>query len=402
MRIPFSAFVTLTVVGVSSLVGLTANPAHAACQREVQPGAQISDTPWHLQLWNLSTLPPGVTGKGIRVAVLDSGVDPNHPQLQGKVVANIDKLHGVATPEDCNGHGTGVAGLIAASIRNNVPFRGLAPGAQILAARVSEQAQGNEDNTPPVPITEMAATVDWAVENGAKVINMSFVYTNKSEGTLAPFKEAVTRAIDKGVVVVAAAGNLNDKGNPTPYPAAWPGVVGVAAIGANGFQKLPQSQIGTYVDIAAPGVEVWAPRPGSGFAPENGTSFAAPMVAATAALIFDRFKDDNITGQQVVKRLLATADPSPGGRASTSYGVGIVNPIRAVTDIVDDVKPQPAKALRGQEVDEATLRAEKIAAERRQQSLWVAGIVGVGVILATVLMTALPVGIRRRWRPAGK
>lgn len=401
MRIPFSAFVTLTVVGVSSLVGLTANPAHAACQREVQPGMQISDTPWHLQLWNLSTLPPGINGRNIRVAVLDSGVDPNHPQLQGKVVANIDKLRGVVSPEDCNGHGTGVAGLIAASIRNNVSFRGIAPGAQILSARVSEKAQGSEDNTPPIQVEEMAATVDWAVDNGAKVINMSFAYT-KNESALTPFKEAIARAIAKGVVIVAAAGNLQDQGNPTPYPAAWPGVVGVAAISPGGFQRLPQSQIGTYVDIAAPGDAMWVPRPGSGFAVERGTSFAAPIVSATAALIFDRFKEQNITASEVVKRLLATADPAPGGRNSDTYGVGIVNPIRAVTDIVDDMKPQPAQALRGDERDEATLRAERIAEQRREQALWVAGIVGVGVILATVLMAALPAGIRRRWRAAGK
>jgi membrane-anchored mycosin MYCP len=204
------------------------------------------------------------------------------------------------------------------------------------------------------------------------------------------------------VVIVAAAGNLNDKGNPTPYPAAWPGVVGVGAIGIEGFQRLPQSQIGTYVDIAAPGVGVTVPRPGSGFASENGTSFAAPMVAATAALIFERFKGQNITGEQVVKRLLATADPAPGGRASTSYGVGIVNPIRAVTDIVDDEKPQPATALRNDQNDAATLRAQERAAQRKEQALWVAGIVLVGVVLATVLMTALPAGIRRRWRAAGR
>lgn len=398
MRIPFSAFVTLTVVGVSSLVGFGAAPAQAACQRQPEPGAQISDIPWHLQLWNLSALPPGITGKNIKVAVMDSGVDPNHPQLQGKVVANVDKLHGTAIPEDCFGHGTAVAGLIAARVRNNVPFRGIAPDAQILSARISENAQGND--TPPTSIPDVAATVDWAVENGAKVINMSFAY--KSEAGLDLFKAAVKRAVDSGVVVVAAAGNDKDNGNPTPYPAAWPGVVGVAAIGLDGFQKLPQSQVGKYVDIAAPGVDVWVPRPTSGFKQESGTSFAAPMVAATAALIFDRFKDQNITGEQVVRRLLATADPAPGGRASTSYGVGVVNPIRAVTDIVDDVKPQPAQAIHNEQSDEKTLHAQERAAQRQQQALWAGGIVGVGVILATVLMTALPSGIRRRWRPAGK
>jgi membrane-anchored mycosin MYCP len=399
MRIPLSAFVTLAVVSVSSLVGLTPAPAYAACPSNMKPGEQISDTPWHLssRMWNLDMLPPGVTGKGIKVAVLDSGVDANHPLLQGKVGPSIDKLHNVPTPEDCVGHGTAVAGIIAATEKKGTPYRGLAPEAQILSARVSENAQGN-DNPVNASVADMAFAVDWAVESGAKVINMSFVY--KSEQGLEQLKTSVAAAIAKGVVVVAAAGNNNQKGNPTPYPAAWPGVVGVAAIGYDGFQKLPDSQVGKWVDISAPGVAITAPKPLGGFSQVDGTSFAAPMVAATAALIFQRYRDQNITGDQVVKRLLATADPAPGGRKSASYGVGVVNPVRAVTEIIADQAPQPAKALRSEQADAATLAAAERAAERRHLALWIAGIVTVAAVLAVALMTALPAGSRRRWRPA--
>jgi type VII secretion-associated serine protease mycosin len=400
MRIPLSAFVTLTAVSVTSLVGLTSTPAYAACNKPPDPGSQISDTPWHLQLWNLATLPGGVSGKGVKVAVLDSGVDDKHPQMQGKVVESIEKLPALPGGlKDCVGHGTGVAGIIAAADKKGTNYRGIAPGAQILSARVSENVQGN-DNPENAGVDDMAAAVDWAVERGAKVINMSFAY--KSEAGLEKFKTSVLEAIAKGVVIVAAAGNNKNKDNPTPYPAAWPGVVGVGAISLDGFQKLPESQTGKYVDISAPGVGVWIPRPGSGFVQEAGTSFAAPMVAATAALIFERFKDQNITGAQVVQRLFATADPAPGGRKSTSYGVGIVNPIRAVTDLVDDMAPQPARALVSDQQDAAKQAAAQRAAERKQQALWIGAIIALAAVFAVALMTALPAGSRRRWRPAGR
>lgn len=400
MRIPLSAFVTLTVVAASSLVGLAASPAHAACTRPPQPGQpQIPDTPWHLQVWNnLDELPPGVSGKGVKVAVLDSGVDPNHFQLKDKVIDSIDKLHFVPTAEDCFGHGTGVAGIIAG--KGGQKYRGIAPGAQILSARVSESTPGNENPENARP-DEMAAAIDWVVGQGANVINMSFAYTSGEAG-LEAVKAAVQRAIDRNVVVVAAAGNNNLNKNPTPYPAAWPGVVGVGAIAIEGYQKLPESQVGPWVDISAPGVQIWVPRPGGGYATADGTSFAAPMVAATAALIFDRFRDQGITGKQVVERLLATADPAPGGRGSKGYGAGIVNPVRAVNDLVDDVAPRPGKPLAGEETSAAALRAAERAAQRKQQALWVGGIVLIGVVLAVVLMTALPAGGRRRWRPAGR
>jgi type VII secretion-associated serine protease mycosin len=297
-------------------------------------------------LWDLGKLPGDATGAGIKVAVLDSGVDIQHPQLNnGKVADHLDLLRHLPTSEDLCGHGTAVAGVIAARRINGSPFRGIAPDALILSARVSEQVAGNED-AKPVSDTEMASAVRWAVSKGAKVINISFAYA--SDAGIPAFKAAVQEAISQNVVVVAAVGNNNtpEKHNPTPYPAAWPGVVGVAAMGPDGL-RMPASGDGTYVDIAAPGVHVTVPRPGSGYAYEDGTSFAAPMVAATAALIFSRYP--KLTGREVVQRLLATADPAPGGRHSTGYGVGVVNPVRAVTEPIDGLQPVEGVALPGAE-----------------------------------------------------
>ncbi len=398
MRTPLSVLIALTAVSATALVVGVPSPAHAAPCSNPEPGAQISDIPWQDKLWDLSKLPADATGRDVRVAVLDSGVDDDHPQLQGKVVAFTDPLRGQAKVDDLCGHGTAVAGLIAAKKRGDVGFRGLAPEAGILSARVSEQVDGHGDEKP-VSDADMAAAVRWAVAQGAKVINISFVYVSP-EGR-DQFKKAIEEAIAANVVVVAAVGNNNtpERKNPTPYPAAWPGVVGVAAVAPNG-DRLPQSGVGDYVDIAAPGVNVLVPRPISGFAFDNGTSFASPLVAATAALIIQRFP--GLSAKEVIRRLLATADPAPGGRRSDGYGAGIVNPVRAVTEVIDGASPVPQRALQAPAVDPVQARAEAEAIRLRERALWFSAMGIVAALLAVALMVALPAGIRRRWRAAGR
>lgn len=398
MRTPLHASIALTVLFVTGLVGVSAAPAHAACG-QLPPGQQISDTPWSQALWDLSKLPGDATGAGVKVAVLDSGVDIQHPQLNnGKVADHLDLLRRLPTSEDLCGHGTAVAGVIAGRKINGVAFRGIAPDAQILSARVSEQVAGNEDAKPATD-AEMASAVQWAVSKGAKVINISFAY--KDEAGIPQFKAAVAEAISQNVVVVAAVGNNNtpEAHNPTPYPAAWPGVVGVAAMGQDGL-RLPASGEGPYVDIAAPGVHVTVPHPGSGYDYRDGTSFAAPMVAGTAALIFARYP--KLTGREVVQRLLATADPAPGGRHSTGYGVGVVNPVRAVTEPIDGQRPIDGVALAAPSVDPVAASAAARAEMLRERAFWLAAIGVIGALLAVALMLALPAGIRRRWKPAGR
>jgi membrane-anchored mycosin MYCP len=398
VRTPLHVFIALTVLSVTGVAGITAQPAYASCG-QLQPGQQISDTPWPQSLWDLGKLPSDATGAGVKVAVLDSGVDIQHPQLRdGKVADHLDLLRHLPDSQDLCGHGTAVAGLIAARKVGGVAFRGVAPEALILSARVSEQVPGNED-AKPVSDAEMASAVNWAVDKGAKVINISFVYT--SEANIPAFKAAIDAAIAKNVVVVAAVGNNNtpDKHNPTPYPAAWPGVVGVAAMGPDGLRS-PASGEGTFVDIAAPGVHVTIPKPGSGYDYAEGTSFAAPLVAATAALIMARYP--KLTGRQVVQRLLATADPAPGGRHSTGYGVGVVNPVRAVTEPIDGLSPVEAKALAAPNVDPVAASAAARAGELRRRAFWLGALGVVAAALALALMLALPAGARRRWRPAGR
>jgi type VII secretion-associated serine protease mycosin len=388
----------LTAVAASVLVAGTASPAHAAPCDRPEAGPQISDNPWQQAMWDLSRMPADATGKGILVGVLDSGVDDDHPQLQGKVAQFIDPLRNQPKVDDLCGHGTAVAGLIAAKKRNDVAFRGLAPDAMILSARVSEQVAGHEDEAP-VSDADMAAAVKWAVNQGAKVINISFVYVSEKGREL--FKAAIDEAISRDVVVVAAVGNNNtpERKNPTPYPAAWSGVVGVGAVASNG-DRLPQSGVGDFVAISAPGAGILVPRPIGGYKYEDGTSFAAPLVAATAALIFQRFP--GIKAKDVIRRLLATADPAPGGRRSDGYGAGIVNPIRAVTEVIDGAAPLPPRALAAPAIDPVQARAEAEQARLRERALWVSAVGIIAALLAVALMVALPAGIRRKWRPAGR
>ena len=174
------------------------------------------------------------------------------------------------------------------------------------------------------------------------MINLSLVMTDDNDAVRA----AVAGAVAAGVVVVAAAGNNGaaGQGNPTPYPAAYPEVIGVGAITAGGV-RAEFSQHGDYVDIAAAGDGVTVAAPGGGHRTRQGTSFAAPYVSATAALILQRFPGS--TPAQVQRRLIATADPAPGGGRSDAYGYGLLNPYRALTETLGPPVPPVTGAGRG-------------------------------------------------------
>lgn len=393
----------LTVVLTFGGVGISTSPAAAAvapCTRS-QAGDPIAEEPWPQARWDLAALPRGVTGAGTVVAVLDSGVDADHPQLRGAVDPGLDVLPGGGTDgrQDCVGHGTGVASIIAARPVAGVKFRGLAPGVRILPIRVSEQIGGAESTGgKPASVKDMARAVRFAITAKVDVINLSLSYGESGGGGLEEFHDAIQEAVAADIVVVAAVGNAKQRNNPTPYPAAWDGVLGVGAVDQTG-QRLDASQTGTYVDLAAPGGEVLMARPTRGHIRGSGTSFATPMVAATAALIRQAYP--KLTEEQVRKRLMATADPAPGGRRSDGYGVGILNPVRAVTEIVDGQQRATLPPLAPRDVDAAAEAAAARAAEQHSRALWLAvlGLVLAGFVLA--LAVALPNGIRRRWRPAG-
>lgn len=368
----------------------TASAAAPSCA--VTPAPSIADVPWPQQRYDLDGLSQITDGTGVVVAVVDSGVDRTHPQLAGRVLAGTDLLDPAGDGRlDCVGHGTAVASIIAAVRRPGAGLRGLAPGARILPVRVSERVEVDGAVTGRgVDAAGLADGIDRAVAGGARVVNLSI-----SVGVDDPrLRRAVAQAQAADVVVVAAAGNQHEKGDPTPYPAAYPGVVGVGAIGPDG-NRAATSPVGSYVDIVAPGDGVIGAVPGGGHATHQGSSFAAPFVAATAALI--RAYRPQLGQADVVRRLLATTDPAGGAGDPAGYGRGVLNPARAVTELVGPTRPPPTRAG-------ATHAAAPGGGERAKAPGLTLLAAAAGIGLATALVAGLavivPMGRRRRWRPA--
>lgn len=390
----------------AGLVMLPTTPAWAGCANMTvqtpQTTVQLKDDAdnWVLNRFALDRLARGLDGRNVTVAVLDSGVQANHPALSGRLTANGRDLlaSGGSVPggEDCRGHGTAVASLIAGKDQDG--FRGIAPRAKIMPIRVNETVgDAPDDEGRKTDDNKIAAAIDWAVDHGADVINLSFAYLN---GDADPdkhpvFAAAVRRAIERDVVVVAAVGNNADATDS--FPANLPDVIGVAAINEKGA-RWQHSTKGSYVDISAPGEAVLVAWPGGVYTEQSGTSFATPIVAGTVALLKQLHPDWKAA--QFARQLAATADPSPGGKNSKEYGVGVVNPVRAVNDMLgggtafknpDAGIPAP---------DPAILAAEEQAAERRTRALWLA--LGAALLTVIVLLSSsiLHNGTRRRWRPA--
>lgn len=399
------ATVTAILIGATAVV-LPAAPVWAGCGN-----MQIGDAPqfnlpkddsanWELARFGLSRLPAGVDGTGVTVAVLDSGVQATHPALAGRVrIDGRDLLEAADTTkgrEDCRGHGTAVASLIAGKPREG--FRGIAPGARILPIRVNEN-EGQQDNEGrKTDDQKIANGIDWAIQHGADVINISFAYFN---GEADPdkrrvFADAIRRAVDKDIIVVAAVGN--DPTATDSFPANQPGVIGVAAIDAKGL-RWKNSTMGSYVDISAPGdVVIAAYAKGATFQPFQGTSFAAPIVAGTAALL--KQLHPNWTIADYTRQLIATADRSPGGRGSKEYGAGVVDPVRAVVDqpAVGPAFKPPASEVTAE--DPAVVAARQAAAGRREKALWIALAAVALTIIVLLSSSIMHNGSERRWQSA--
>lgn len=400
--------IRLTLVGAVIAVSvplLSAGPAVAAplppaalrtlpgCDGNEQPPRPSTVVPWAQKRYSPERLAPLATGRGVTVAVMDSGVDKTNPQLRGRVEVGRDYLvPGLDGSRDCVGHGTGVASIIAAKPTDGMGLRGLAPDVDILPVRVSERRQvdGEERGETATP-AEFAAAIGWAVQNGADVINLSVTF-HRDDPLI---RAAIASALENDVVVVAAAGNDFDKGNPRPYPAAYDGVIGVGSIGEDG-QISPFSQRGDWVDLVAPGGNVIVATPERGHKIDNGTSFAAPYVAATAALVREYLP--NLTAKQVAERLVATADPAGGDR--DTFGAGVLNPYRAVTDTPPPAARQVAAGLPPHRDDPAEVARAQRRSLAQERALWVAGLAGTVAGLALLLAVVVPRGIRRGWRPA--
>jgi subtilisin family serine protease len=335
------------VVGVVGLLVRPA-PAHADWVRNDQ---------WQLSALNVRTAWRFSTGAGVTVAVLDSGVDATHPDLAGQVLPGADFIDRTSDGRrDLVGHGTTVAGLIAGRLDDTAGVVGVAPHAKILPVRVLDDQNKYDD------ASVVADGLRWAVDQGARVVNMSLGGAGRSE----QLAQAIAYAIAHDVVVIACTGNLTT-GTPNQvwYPAREPGVVAVAGLsaavaapggasptgagagsggggsgtaGRGGEALWSGSLTGPQTVLAAPAVNLLGARPG-GYWRVQGTSFAAPLVTATATLIRSRWPD--LSAANVINRLIKTARDLGSLGRDDRYGYGEVNPVAALTSEVAPVESNP-------------------------------------------------------------
>lgn len=310
----------------------------------------------------LPLLPP------VRVAVIDSGIDAGHPEFAGKIVEAKSFVGGSALRDE-HGHGTFVAGLIAAAVNNAEGIAGLAPSAELLIAKVVTADRN-------ISVDAEARAIRWAVEKGARVINMSLGGVrdplDPGRDTFSPLESAaIAYAVSRGVVVVAAVGN-SDQAPEVPwryasYPAALPHVLGVSALAKDGSAPAFSNRDAIYNDIAAPGEDVLSTLPRAltaenpacaeqGYSPcgpeeyreAEGTSFAAPQVSAAAAVLLavrPSLWPEQVTA--ILERSALDATPANGCRRCLylrdSYtGWGRLDVTAALQSLADPLPPADA------------------------------------------------------------
>ncbi|MGW0611917.1 type VII secretion-associated serine protease mycosin [Streptomyces sp. NPDC002788] len=339
-------------------------------------GDVIKSTPWSLQRILLDQLWEQATGRNVTVAVIDTGVDDSNPQLRGAMASGSKSYVDGSGTEDIEGHGTRVAGIIAARPLKGTGFVGIAPDAKILSLRYSggEGEKQGDSGT-------MSQAIRAAVAAGAKIINISSDTADKEDNE--GLRRAVANAVNAGALIVAAAGNDGADGKSADtYPASYPGVLAVAASDRND-ERAFFSQAGDFVDVAAPGVGMVSTVPQGGQCTADGTSFAAPYVAGVAALLKEKHPDWKAS--QIATRIEETAQ-RPGRGPNRFIGWGVVDPVAALSDDSTpgtSPKPDPPATVRsGEVVPMAVTMGESEAERERRIAVYV---LGTGLALALVV-----------------
>ncbi|GII21780.1 type VII secretion-associated serine protease [Planosporangium mesophilum] len=379
------------MVGGAAAVMLAAPPAVAD---------SIRDRQWHLTYLNVAQAQAVNQGEGVTVAVVDSGVNGSHPDLAGNVLPGVD-VSGAGVPNgqtDADGHGTGMASLIAAHGHGGGDgVLGIAPKAKIYPIR--------NGVTGKIDPEFMAAGIDAAVKSGAKVISIS-----ESGSDDLRVRAAVQAALATDAVVVAGIGNKPDDKNWTPgapggflpeAPAIYDGVVAVGATDQNGNAATSIGITGNAMVLSAPGARIVSADK-TGYAIGDGTSASTAIVAGTAALV--RSKYPNLSAKEVVHRLTATATDKGAPGRDPQYGYGIVNPVAALTADVPPAAPSATPTTQAPAPAPATTGPtnaagpDKVRPTRIITAAVIIGISAVVVLLAAGGVVAWLL-LRRRGQP---
>ncbi|MEU6538794.1 type VII secretion-associated serine protease mycosin [Streptomyces sp. NPDC047000] len=290
------------------------------------------------QQWGLTALHTGqvwqtTKGKGVTVAVLDTGVEADHPDLEGNVLPGKDMIGFGAREGDraWARHGTAMAGIIAG--HGHGPgdaegVMGVAPEAKILPVRVIlEDGDSARTRARTTRGNALAEGIRWAADHGADVINLSLGDDSASAHPEPTEDEAVQYALKKGVVVVASAGNGGEKGDHVSYPAAYPGVIAATAVDRYGTRAAFSTRR-WYATVSAPGVDIVIADPDHKYYEGWGTSAASAFVSGAAALV--RAAHPGLTPAQVKKLLEDTARDAPVNGRDDSRGFGFIDPAAAL------------------------------------------------------------------------
>jgi thermitase len=246
------------------------------------------------------------------IAIVDTGIQRNHPDLDAKIVAGYDYVQNDTAPDDGNGHGSHVAGTSAAETNNSTGGAGTCPSCRLMPVRVLD---ANGSGT----LVNVANGINFAANNGAKVINLSLGGSGSTT-----LQSAVANAWSKGVFLACAAGNSNTSSTASAYPGAYPNCFAVASTNSADARS-SFSNYGSWVEAAAPGSGIFSTWLNSGYNTISGTSMATPHVAGLAGLLASQ----GLTNAQIRDRICSTADKIAG--TGSYWTCGRINAYRAVT-----------------------------------------------------------------------
>ncbi|MGQ5260366.1 type VII secretion-associated serine protease mycosin [Micromonospora sp. ZYX-F-536] len=341
-----------------------------------QPARQINEDQWHLNYLKVADAHKISQGEGVTVALPDSGVEL-HQDLRDNVLIGKDIIAGGSGDgrTDRDGHGTGMAGLIAAHSERGLGASGVAPKAKILPIFCSPPGLDGDTDA-------LASAIEYAVSSGADVISVSI-----TGGSSARLQQAVRIAAQADVIVVAGAGNA-PREQLVGYPARYPEVIAVGGIDRDG-NHAAISVTGPEIDVVAPAVDIYSTSINGKYRKGTGTSDATAIVAGAAALI--RSKYPYLPAQEVAHRLTATAvDKGPPGR-DDEYGYGVIDLVAALTADVPPLGFESASAPAG-----GGPTTTAAARPGDDDGATVRGLATLGVIVAAGAVWALAVRRRRR------